>query len=376
MAGVRGMVATGPGNLELREFQKPRAPTGGALLKISACGICGTDRHVMAGKARGVDFPIIPGHEFIGVLEEVGRGANESMAVVGGPLKEGDRVAVAPSSLPCGRCHFCLNVPHRPQFCTARTIYGFANCTRPPHLLGGFAEYVVVHERSWVFKLPDRISDELAVLVEPGATALRAVERAMNPGEPFTGQGLGVGKSALVIGSGPIGALVVACLRTMGAGMIIATDMYGERLAMAERLGADAVIDARLPLEERLSRANELTSGVGPDVVIEAAGHPKAFEEALAFVRRGGKVIEVGHYTDTGVAELRPYTICQKDVDIHGSWAYPPVIFKDVLSFLTRTDLPLVELVSHRLPLERLQEGLELAGTAAARKVLVVPGER
>ncbi|HPP38156.1 MAG TPA: hypothetical protein PK013_06400, partial [Thermosynergistes sp.] len=106
---------------------------------------------------------------------------------------------------------------------------------------------------------------------------------------------------------------------------------------------------------------------------IEAAGNPKAFEDALTFVRRGGKLIEVGHYTDTGVAEVHPFYICQKDVDIHGSWAYPPMMFKDALDFFSRTSLPVSDLISKSMSLEQLEEGLNQVGTENVHKIVIIP---
>jgi L-iditol 2-dehydrogenase len=131
--------------------------------------------------------------------------------------------------------------------------------------------------------------------------------------------GYGVGRSAMVLGLGPIGILTIAALRYSGAGLIIAQDLLVNRLNLAKRMGADVVLDGKLPLEERLSQVRELTSAVGPDVVIEVAGVPDAFGEALEFARRGGKVIEVGHYIDTGAAKIHAFSICYKDLDIHGS---------------------------------------------------------
>ena len=194
MAKVQGWVMLEPGKMELQTFDIPKIEEDGVLLKVDACGICGSDVHAYLGHIRTAPFPMIPGHEFIGTIAEVGKSASSKMAIVGGgPLKEGDRVAIAPSSLPCGRCWFCLHMPHRPSLCTTRTIYGFNSTKNPPSLWGGFAEYIYLHPRTWVFKLSPGISAEKAVQAEPMATGLRAVERAYNPGEAFSGQGYGVG---------------------------------------------------------------------------------------------------------------------------------------------------------------------------------------
>jgi L-iditol 2-dehydrogenase len=374
MAKARGWVMVGPGKLELQEFEIPKVAEDAALMKIEACGICGTDKHAFHGFMKNAPFPMIMGHEFIGTIVEIGKTANEKMAVLGGgPLKEGDRVAIAPSSLPCGRCWYCLHMPHRPSFCTSRTIYGINSTKNPPSIWGGFAEYIYLHSKTWAFKIPPKMSTERAVQTEPMATGLRAVERAFNPGEAFMGEGYGAGKTVMVLGAGPIGLMVIAALRATGASLILAQDLLKSRLEMAKRLGADSVVDGKVPFEDRLKQVQALTDGVGPDVVIEAAGAPPAFQDALAFVRRGGKLIEVGHFTDPGVTEIHPFTICFKDLDIHGSWAYPPIMFKDALAVLARSPLPLDEVVTHSFPLSELPKALEKVGTEGAGKIVIKP---
>jgi len=373
MAKSRGWVMTGVGKLEMQEFEIPKIEEDGALLKIEACGICGSDKHALSGYIKTAPFPMIPGHEFIGTIVELGKSATQKMAVVGGPVKEGDRVAVPPSSLPCGRCWFCLHMPHRPSLCTTRSVYGFSSTGKSPSIWGGFGDYVYLHSKTWMFKLPPGMKMENAVQAEPMATGLRAVERAFNPGEAFAGQGYGVGSRTMVLGAGPIGLMVIVALRFSGAGLIIAQDLLESRLAMAKRMGADILVDAKLPFDQRLKQVHEVTEGVGPDVVIEAAGAPIAFQDALRCIRRGGKLIEVGHYTDPGGIEINPWMICNKDLDLHGSWAYPPIIFKDALSVLAKTPLPVGEIVTHKIPLQDLPKAMELVGKEGVGKVVMTP---
>ena len=365
----RACVLVTPGRMEIQEFDIPEVSEEEALLKVESCGICGTDKHIFLGHSRTASFPVVPGHEFIGKVVRVGKKANESMAVFGGPLQEGDRVAVAPASLPCGRCDNCLNMPHRPSFCRSRFGYGF----RTPPIFGGYSEYILLYPKTYVFKLPPNMPMKRAVLAEPVAAALRGVERASSTGEACFRIGYGVGTNVMVIGVGPIGAMAVACLRYTGAGMIIAQDLLPSRLDMAKRMGADILIDGTQPLEKHLIEVSKLTGGFGPDLVIEAAGAPVAFQESLEFVRRGGKIIEVGHFTDNGTTTIHPYTICFKDVDILGSWSNPMVIFRDAISFLERTALPVQDLVTHVFPLEEIGKGLELTGSEGVGKVVIVP---
>jgi L-iditol 2-dehydrogenase len=374
MAKSRAWVFLAPEKMETEEFEIPAVAEDCALLKVEACGICGTDKHIYLGHAPKAPFPFIAGHEIIGTVEKLGGKANESMNLFNGPLKTGDRVALAPSGKVCGYCYYCRNMPHRPAFCPNRNVvYGFTQVRKEPSLWGGYAEYIYVLPGSNVFKIPEGMSLERAILIEPISTAVRAVERAYSPGEPFLGHGYGVGRSAMVLGAGPIGLMVVAALRDSGAGLIIAQDLFSERLDKASKLGADMLIDGRLPIEERLEKVKEATEGVGPDVLIEAAGSPHAFREALDFVRRGGKLIEVGNFTNNGPTEIIPFYICNKDLDIHGSWGYPALIFKDAISMLERTSLPVEEAVTHTFPLEELPKAMEVVGARDAGKVVITP---
>jgi threonine dehydrogenase-like Zn-dependent dehydrogenase len=373
MPKVKAWVITAPGDIEIREFDKPAIADDCALLKVDAVGVCGSDKHLLNGIGN-VKMPFIPGHEFVGTIEAVGKNASGSMTMVGmNSLKEGDQVVVAPASAVCGRCYFCVHMPQRPQLCSSRLVYGFMSLDKPPGLYGAFSEYVYLHPRSFLVRVQDDVVPERAVLAEPATIALRAVERGLAPGEPFAGHGFGPGKSVIVYGAGPIGLMVIAHLNNMGAGLIIAADLMQDRLDLAASLGANVLINSgKMDLDERLSYIRSLTNGVGVDLAIEAAGVPKAFQEALEAVRRGGILVEVGHYTDPGTTEIRPFTVCNKDVDIRGSWSTPPVLFKDSLDFLRRTNLPIEKVITHKVGFEKVPEAIEMLGKPGVGKVVVM----
>lgn len=374
MAKCRAWVMVEPGKVVMEELEIPKVAEDCALLKVEACGVCGTDKHIFYhGDGPMVTFPFIAGHEVIGTIVELGSKANDSMAVFGGALETGDRVSLAPSPMGCGHCYYCLHMPHRPYLCSQRSvIYGFSSVNKAPGIWGGYSEYIYLLPRSYVFKLSKDMPMKRAILIEPAAVGLRAVERAFSSGEPFMSQRYGVGRNAMVLGAGPIGLMVIASLRYSGAGLIIAQDLFTSRLDMAKRMGADILIDGNLPLEERLKQVRGATEGIGPDIVIEVAGTLAAFREAIDFTRRGGKVIVAGNFIDMGAADIKPFNICSQDLDIHGC-RYSPLIFKDVISMLERTPLPVEEVVTHTLPLAELPKGLELTGSADVGKVVILP---
>ncbi len=370
---VQAAVMLQPGQIEIREFDKPTLANDSLLLQVDKVGICGSDKHMYLGHT-ALKFPVIPGHEVVGTVAEIGKDVNQVMNVMGGPIKEGDRITVVPGSKNCGRCYYCLHVPGRPTLCSGRTIYGFSNSETSPYLTGEFSEYTYIHGNSWVYKIPENIPEDISVLTEPVAVATRAVERACAPGLPQVGDGYSIGSSIAVLGCGPIGLLVIAVLRDSGAGTIIATDLVDSRLEMAKQMGADVVINVGdTTPEERVEQIQSFTNGVGVDISIECAGIPAVFSEALNVVRRGGKVIEVGHYTDSGDTQVRPHQICNKDLDVCGVWAYPQIQFQTALDFLQRTRAPLHKLITHHLPLNQLVEGIDMLGKEGVYKVVIEP---
>lgn len=363
-----------PQKVEFQTFDRPNPGPGDMLVEILSVGICGSDKHMYVGNAE-LDFPVVAGHELVGKVVAMGDEVARASNVVGGPVALGDRVAVTPSSQGCGRCWYCLHVPHKPALCPNRFVYGFTPVSRPPHLYGGFASMMFVGERSNIFRIPDALSTERAVLTEPTAVATRAVERAMGSGIPRIGEGIGIGTRVAVLGAGPIGLMIIVALRHVGVGTIIVSDLSAERLSLAGRMGADLTLNLKeTDAATRLEAVRGATDGVGPDIVLEAAGVPAAFEEGLAILRRGGRLIEVGHYFDSGTIALAPHTICHKEADVLGVWAYPPMQFETALSLLERSSASLEDLVSATLPLSQLEEGLRMTGDEQVVKVVIEPG--
>ena len=364
MIMVKAAILEGVEKLKIVDYPEPEVEPNSFIMKTELCGVCGTDMHLYGGNM-AIPFPVIPGHEFVGIIEEIGEKAS-SLEVKGQPLSEGDRVVVVPGTNRfCGDCYFCRFMPHKPTLCTNRKVLG-VNMTsaEPPHLLGGWAEKIYVDaEHFWVYKVPDEVPPEVAVLTEPMAVSSRAFERAYAPGLPTFGEGFGVGGTVAVQGAGAIGLLTVATAKIAGAGKIMVIDMVDERLKMAERLGADDVIDMRTykTSAERVEEVNRLTNGLGADVVVECVGVPAAVPEGIDMTRRGGKFVEVGHYTDPGTVPVNPHTICFKDMDVLGSWTYPPTQFGTVLELMRQSmgRLPLDEVVTKVYGVAEAQKAID-----------------
>jgi L-iditol 2-dehydrogenase len=374
---VKAAVMTKPGSIVIENFEKPEVDSDSILLKTEVAGICGTDVHIFQGHLPTVPFPIIPAHEYVGKVETLGASA-VGMEARGQNLIVGDRVAVVPC-IPCGRCFYCKNVPSRPNLCENRICYGITMSSKnPPHLLGGMAENMVVVPRSSIYRIPDDMPSDLAVLTEPLAVATKGLERAYEPGVPYAREGFGIGKSVVVQGIGPIGLFAVVAARAAGAGMIIAIDSVDLRLKAAEEFGANVTINMKNSpkKEDRVAEVKRLTLGKGADVVLECAGVPAAFSEGLELVRRGGRLVELGHYTNVGTVEINPRDICWRDVDILGSWSYPPTQFETALNLLyyQRDRFPFKKAITHRFSIEDAAKGIEKMNTKdESIKVVITP---
>lgn len=364
---TKAAVLVKPRSIEVRDFDEAAPDPNSIIGNLDYCGICGTDLHLYEGHMR-FPYPIIPGHEFTVVIDRMGEKASD-LAGNATKLRVGDRLAIVPgTSKFCGTCFYCKLVPDRPQLCNNRRVLGVnMDCTVPPHLLGAFAEKVVVDLVHWYsYRIGEEFPNELGALVEPMAVASRALERAL-------GKGLGRGKRIAVQGAGPIGLLVTAAARVSGAATIIVIEKTPMRLKMAEEMGADHTIDMNnfQTKESRIKEVQRLTDGVGADVAVECVGMPPAFEEGMRMVRRGGSYVEVGHYTDSGSVELSPNVVCRGDIEVSGSWAYPPTQFPTAIELLENhhDNIPFRRMVTHTYRFMEASKAIETIRSGEAVKV-------
>ena len=371
----RAIVMEEPGSLAETEVAVPDLGPDEVLVEVELTGICGTDVHMNEG---GMDlgFPVIPGHEFSGTVAEVGSAVETDSK--GEPVTTGDAVTVVPGIV-CGECWYCNNVPTRPTTCENRKVYGFLHPDTAPSVHGGMSEYVVVEGDASFYRLPDDMAVELGALAEPMSVATHAFERAYQPGVPYAREGFGVGKSVAVQGAGPIGLLTMSAAKAAGAGQVIAVDAIAERLDLAEAFGATHTVNFEDHADEEalFGTVRSLTNGeVGPDVVVEAAGVPTAFRQAIEVVRDGGTLVEVGHYAYAGETEINPTQIVQKDLDLYGSLAYPPNQFETSISLLSQLadEVPFTDLFNYRVGFEDAGDAYAAQASGEAYRATIHPG--
>ncbi|MFB6134305.1 MAG: zinc-binding dehydrogenase [Halanaeroarchaeum sp.] len=368
------LVMEEPGELAVRELDVPTLESRDVLVEVELSGICGSDVHMYDG-GMDLDFPVLPGHEFSGYIEDVGDDVETDAR--GTPIEPGDKVTVVPGIV-CGECWYCNNVPTRPTTCKNRDVYGFLGIDYRQGIHGGFSEYMIADGRASVYKLPDDLDVELGALAEPLSVATRAFERAYSPGIPDAREGIGVGKSIAVQGAGPVGLLTMSAAEAAGAGQIIAVDAIDERLSLAEDFGATHTVDITEydGDDDLIDAVQSITPGnVGPDAVIEAAGIPDAFRQGIELPRDGGTLVEVGHYAYSGETEVNPTRVVQKDLDIRGSLAYPPNQFETSISLLEQLqdDIPFDVLFNHRVGFDDAELAYEAQESGEAYRATIHP---
>ncbi len=358
----------------------PDPAPGAVLMKVTYSGICGTDKHTYRGESkqyagtdheRDIIYPLICGHENVGVVAAIGGG--DSIAdSEGRPLRVGDRIVPA-ANVPCGHCIFCLNgYPY--YFCENLQDYGNSlHSGIPPHLFGGWAEYMYLLPRTPLFRVPDGLPDEVAALTEVMAVT-HGFDRARMLNAGWGGSAFG--ESVAVVGVGPLGFCHLVKARLLGCGKLIAIDRFESRLDLARRFGATLTINASNTTEkERLALLREHTN-IGPDIVIDCTGFAQSFPECLHMVRYGGTVVEAGTFVDMGPVGINPNAdICTKNVSVIGVGGETATSYVPAMNLLARNldRLPLSEMITHRMPLERAAEAVELAQQDGTMKVLMDP---
>ena len=371
-----------PGRLAVERFPAPRPEPGAAVLRMLYSGICGTDKHTWRGESlqyagtdheRPVPYPIICGHENVGVIEALGQGP-PPVDELGRPLAVGDRVVPAPN-LTCGRCRFCLGEGYPYYLCTALDDYGNSlTCARPPHLFGGWSQRMYLLPGTRLFRVPDGLPSQLAALTE-----VLAVTHGLDAARSMTalGGGFRAGDTVAVVGMGPLGLMHLAKAELLGAGRLIAVDLLAERLQQAHGFGADLVLDASVTSQaERVAQVRAATGGLGADVVVDCSGAAATFPEALELARPGGTVIEAGAFVDMGAVPLNPNRhICTPGLTVLGVGGETLEQYAPSLALLDRHQrrLPFAQTITHLVSLDEVASALELAQTGAAMKVLVAP---
>jgi L-iditol 2-dehydrogenase len=319
---VKAVVIDRPHDVAYRDVAEPVCGPGDVVVRSHKAGVCRTDLEVLDGALdlRWVRYPCIPGHEWSGSVVEVGQDVDD--------FKRGDRV-VCEGLIPCNRCGRCK--AGDTHLCASYDSLGF---TRG----GGWGELVVA-PRHVVHRLPDSVSFEAAVLVEPGSVVLRGLERG----------GLAVGESVGVIGIGTIGSLAIVLARLFSPREIVAFGIRDEELELAKGLGADQVVNI-----------TDSEPAGGFDIVLETAGAVAALELATRLPREGGRIVQLGLAGASKLLELPADRLVLRDLELIGSVGYTTAVWARMLSLVGAGLVQLDPLVTHQFAVADFQTAFEL----------------
>ncbi|MDK2800847.1 MAG: L-iditol 2-dehydrogenase [Clostridiales bacterium] len=345
---VKAVVLFKANDFQTVEVEKPEISHSEILVKIKASAICGTDLRILEGKkTKDVRYPSTIGHEMAGIIEEIGENV-KGYAV-------GDRVSIAPV-IPCHSCHYCLS--GRENACQNRVAIGY-------QFDGGFAEYVkipgIAIKYGHVVKLPDHVSFEEGALAEPLSCCINGIRKA----------GITLNDTVLIVGAGPIGLMHLQLAKSAGASKIIVSEPIKNRRKMAEKFGADMVVD---PTAASLKDVvMEQTNGLGVDKIIMAIGVPSIVNDTLKLARKGGIVNLFAGFAGTGECTIEANIIHYNEINVNGTTAFTRLDYLTAVSLIASGKVNVKELISHEYSIDDFRRAYETCKAGEGIKVLIKP---
>ena len=351
-------------HFDIKEYPIPELGDDDILVKVEGCGVCGTDAHEFKRDPFSL-IPVALGHEGTGEVVKVGKNVKKDSA--GKPLKVGDKVVT---------CMIFKDNPDITMYDLNKQNVGGADVygllpDDDIHLNGWFADYLVVRGGSTVFNVSDLDLDS-RILIEPCAVLIHAVERAKTTGI------LRFNSRVVVQGCGPIGLICIAVLRTMGIENIVAVDGENKRLEFAKLMGATETVNFKdhKGIEALTEGVKNAFGGYLADFAFQCTGSPVGHANIYKFIRNGGGLCELGFFINGGDASINPhFDICAKEITTVGSWVYTLRDYATTFDFLKRAKgigLPLEKLITHKFPLEQINEALETNLKMEGLKIAIV----
>ncbi len=351
-------------HFDVKEFPIPELGDGDILVKVEGCGVCGTDAHEFKRDPFSL-IPVALGHEGTGEIVAMGKNVKKDSA--GKDLHIGDKVVT---------CMIFKDNPDITMFDLNKQNVGGADVygllpDDDVHLNGWFSDYIFIREGSTVFNVSDLDLDS-RILIEPCAVLVHAVERAK------TTNILRFNSRVVVQGCGPIGLICIAVLRTMGIENIVAVDGEAKRLEFAKMMGATKTVNFKEHKGiEALAGAVEASfDGHLADFAFQCTGSPVAHSNIYKFIRNGGGLCELGFFINGGDATINPhFDICSKEITTVGSWVYTLRDYATTFDFLKRAKgigLPIEKLITHKFPLEEINEALKTNLKMEGFKIAIV----
>lgn len=351
----------GPQTVEVQDYPLPDVAPGAALLAVRRANVCGTDVHQWHYESVALRDAGL-GHEFVGEIVALGEGVTTDYA--GQPVAVGDRV-VPVYYLTCHRCPPCL----RSEFNLCQN--GLGEWVVPPsvapHFRSGFATHYYVHPGQFFYKVPDEVSDEIVAGANCGLAQMIFVLDQV---------GIEAGETLVVQGAGGLGLYAAAVAHERGARVVV-IDGVAERLELARKFGASAVIDLNDHPEvaDRVRVVQELTGGIGADLVLEVTGVPSSFVEAIDLARSGGRIASVGNLNAEATVTMTPGIVTRKSVRIQGVLRYDPWYLHKAVAFLERRQHlhPFAAFTDRSFALADVTEALKAGESRSVARAAIVP---
>jgi threonine dehydrogenase-like Zn-dependent dehydrogenase len=329
------------GSIQIKEFPEPEVKDDGILIEIGLAGICGTDVHIVQNyKNFAAGMPMVLGHEISGKIVQIGKNAHRVMHC-DDQLKVGDKIVLY-DFLPCNNCFMDNRYGTDYTVICEAPLSGYCDKGDEwPHFKGGYGDYFYIQPGTYIWKVPENMEWERAVLTEPFSMGIRAVEKAISIPSWKNMQTLTFGGVVVVLGAGAIGILTAIAAKIAGAGTVILSGGPEKNLKLAKQINAaDEVINIfDTTPAQRLDFIRSLTpGGRGADAVFSAAGVPVAFKEGLSMVRKLGTFVEMGCLIDDGkTIDINvARDIVGKDINMYGVVSQPPQTFTKSLVLLDR----------------------------------------
>jgi threonine dehydrogenase-like Zn-dependent dehydrogenase len=363
MTADRGtvMYLTGPKEIEAREYDVPEADRGGLLTEVVRANVCGSELHMWRGDHPVVDESVL-GHEAVARVADLGPGVETDFA--GEPVAPGDLIAPA-YFVTCRRCGPC----RRGEFnlCANAYTHWTRSPDEPPHFRGTWATHYYVHPDQYFYRVPEAVPAGVAAAAN---CALSQVLFGLDEA------GVGYGDTVVIQGAGGLGLNALAVATERGARTVVVEGVDG-RIESARAFGADHVVDLREheTVAARADRVADLTDGEGADAVVEVAGVPEAFAEALHLVREGGEIVEMGNVTPGHTAEFDPGLLTRKSVDVTARVRYDPWYLREALAFLERhgDEYPYEDLLDAEYPLAECDAALRASDRREINRATLIP---
>jgi L-iditol 2-dehydrogenase len=343
---MKAAVMYGPNDIRIEDVEKPGCPDGGFVLKVEAVGLCGSDIRNLTTDSRKGNYPYIYGHEIVGIIDEIDSSVTK--------YQKGDRVYVYPMAH-CLKCEYCRS--GHSAMCIDAEDY-----TKRP---GGFAEYIAYTakrvERGAIYSVPEGVGPEVATLGEPMSSVYACQDNIK----------VTLGDIIVILGSGPIGCFHAQLAKLRGASTVIMIEINDGRLKMAKEYGADFIINSTK--EDPIEAVRRITKGIGADKVISANPSTISQQQSIFMARKGGVVVFFGGVAKGKLTELDTNYIHYNGLWIYGHYGSSSIQVQKAFELVISDKFPAKRIITHVLPLDKINEAIQLTKTGEALKVVLIP---